>query len=620
MSLLSRLGAWWRRDRVGLWYHPEYAAPALAATSRVEHVDPHRGERVLGRLLQEGVLRPVDVRTPPSASVGQLRRFHSLRYLERVSEASALAHVFGLPPEDVDIESLLASSRRAVGGTVSALGEAAHRRLDVAINLGGGFHHAEPEQGSGFCVFNDIGVAIADLRAGGFPGRVAVVDLDFHQGNGNTVAFANDPDVFVYSIHGAVWTRTEANGREIHLTGPVNDRRYLSALRTSLETELRRFRPLVVVYIAGADVLAGDQLGSFWLSPRGAFDRDCHVYRVVRDLGVPLVVTLGGGYSPRAWQVHFRLIRALLTGDFRFDGRPPPSLRSRYARVASSLDPRELRGDTGDDIEITEEDVLGALGVAPTNRRFLDYYSNHGLEVAFERYGVMDRIRARGFRDLSFELDPSDPGRQVLRIRGRSLGRRDLMLLVELVLRRRYKPAFIPGRERVEWLFVEWLLLQDPTRSFSLARPPLPGQDHPGLGIALEIQEILVQACRRLELAGLMDRPAHYHNALYCAAEWRFVDPSVEGRFRALRAALAGLELVEATYAVEQGRMRLDDGEPVRWLAEDHVLPVDPELKAYFESAEYRAAVLAEKARLLEAGLCIGPGPIGPVAAQHGQG
>jgi hypothetical protein len=233
----------------------------------------------------------------------------------------------------------------------------------------------------------------------------------------------------------------------------------------------------------------------------------------------------------------------------------------------------------------------------------LDYYSKHGVEVAFERYGIFDAIRQRGFTGLEMELDPSDKRRKVLRVRGRAGGGGEPLLLVELVLRRRFVPSFIPERARTEVLFVEWLLLQDPTRTFTLARPPLPGQEHPGLGIARELQELLVQACRRLGLVGLMDRPAHYHNAVLAAAEWRFLDPLAEGRFRAFRAVLEGRDLLEASRIVENGALALADGTPVSWWAADHLLPVEAAAREALASPAYVDAVRAERARLLEAGL-----------------
>lgn len=604
-GLARRLGAYRRRRSVGLWYHPTYAARGRGADAQIAHVVADRGERIIGQLLQEKLIRPVDVRTPPRASIGQLRGFHSQSWLERATRAEDVGRVFGLEPDAVDLDAMLEASRLAVGGTISAAHEAARRRLEVAVNLGGGFHHAEPELGSGFCVFNDVGVAIADLRKAGFDGKIGIIDLDYHQGNGNTAAFADDPSVLVASIHGAVWSHIEASaGREIHLSGPVNDRRYVDTLVHQLLPDLKRFRPKLVFYIAGADVLAGDPLGTFGLTLEGVFERDRRVFELVEAVRAPVVVTMAGGYGPLAWRSHHQLVRAALTGVWQFEGRAPPSLRARYARVAARLDPAELqgqrRGSDALDLGLTEADVMGALRRGASDR-YLGYYSASGVELAFETYGLYDKIRARGFGRLRLAGDPSDQSRQRLEVYGTKGGVE--YRLLELVLRRMYIPDPSGRESRLEVLFIEWLLLQDPTARFRLSRPPLPGQEHPGLGIARELQEILFQACRRLGLAALMDRPSHFHNAAYCEGEWRFLDPEVEGRFRAIRAIFATSELYEATWAVERGELELGDGTPVPWLPGDHVLPVSPHLSAWLEAARYRAAVRCEKARLLRAGL-----------------
>ena len=608
-AVARRVGAWRRRSEVGVWYHQEYSAPGLGLASRVEHLRLGRGERVLGQLLQERLVRPGDVRPAPKASIPDLAAFHTDRWLDRSMTAEGLGPVFGLEPDMVDVDAMLGASRRAVGGTVAAAEAAASGAIEVAVNLGGGFHHAEPEQGAGFCIFNDVGVAIARLRARGFGGRVAIVDLDFHQGNGNTAAFSVDPSVFVFSLHGSVWSHAEASGgKEIHLTGAVGDRRYLEVLDEHLLAEMKRFRPQLVFYLAGTDILERDPLGSFGVRLEGAFERDRRVFEMARAAEAPVVVTLAGGYGPLAWQSTFQMARAALTGVWRFDERKPPSLRARYAAAAARLAPIELQRlepDDGLEFSLTEAELRGALAPDGAVDRFLGYYSLGGIELALETYGVADRVRARGFEALRLEGDPSDASRQVLRQFGTKDGVEHL--LVELVLRRRYLPPLVEGLDRHEVLFVEWLLLQDPTRTFTLARPPLPGQKHPGLGIAWEVQEMLRQACRRVGLDGVVDHPSHFHGAVACEAEWRFLDPALEGRFRAMMAVAARVDPFEATWAAEEGRFRLADGTVIGWLPEDHALPVDPALASAFEAEAYRREVRAERARLLSAGLTIVP-------------
>jgi len=150
--------------------------------------------------------------------------------------------------------------------------------------------------------------------------------------------------------------------------------------------------------------------------------------------------------------------------------------------------------------------------------------------------------------------------------------------------------------------------LQHPLGNFSLSRPRLPGQSYPGLGISGEILMAMVQVCRRLGLDGLLHRPAHFHNAQVGARKFRFLDPEVEGRFRALQTLLEGLSLAEATLAIEQQRVVFEDGKPLVWEAGHFYLPVSERLRAFVDSPDYerrskqaREAVLGQGLHLVAA-------------------
>ena len=600
---------WARRlsgREVGIWFHPEYVITDPAKALRIDHVEPRRGLFVLERLTGAGWLSASEIAQPGVASVEDLLTFHSENYVEATMDSEIIGRIFGVPAEEVeDVEILVRSARRQVAGTVEAARYVLQQPDRVAVNLGGGFHHAEPDQGSGFCIYNDVGVAIERLRKEGFNGRIGIIDLDFHQGNGFTAAYAPDPTVLTYSIHGAVWSRQAAVDDQIHLTGVVTDRRYLSALRTTLHVALERFRPELVFYLAGADVLAHDRLGGFWLSLDGAFDRDRHVAELCRERKIPMVVTLAGGYSRLAWHSTTFFVRWLLGGPARADRRLVPSREDRFDRIARELAPQDLSKIDDDSLTLTPEDVLGDLGERPRRRHFLGFYTRSGLELAFERYGLLKKIRARGFEQLELELDISDRTREVLRMRGVRRPSPTHHLLMELVVRRRFYDApYAPGRP-VEVLFVEWLLLQDPTRSFTLERPPLPGQRYPGLGIATDMQLILQKAAERLGLAAVIDRPSYIHNRLGGVKDAHFVDPRHEGRLMAMLTVLAGRDPTVVTGLVADGRLVLRSGERLEWIPADNALATTPEFEAYFESAGYRRVVREEMSRLLAEGLQI---------------
>ncbi len=614
---------WTARQRLGrqvdVWYHPKYAPPAIEETARATTIDLHRGERILSALAHEGVLPPDRVRRPEPASTTDLARFHTHRYLESTNEPAWLGRVFGLDATAVDTDAVLQASLYATGGTIEACLDVWNRPGKVAFNLGGGYHHALADLGAGFCVHNDIAVALERIRANGFSGRVAMIDLDYHQGDGLLETYVDDPDVLVYSIHGSVWSHIESRHPQIHLTGRVGDRRYLQTLRTTLGGALRHHPPDLVFYVAGTDVLAGDALGSFQLTLQGVLDRDRFVLDALHMRRVPVVVMLAGGYSRDAWRAAYAMVRYALTGDARTGPAREPSLRERFEAIAAGLDPRELRLPKGSDpFQITDQDIAGSLFGPPRSDRFLQYYSPHGVELAFERYGLLDVLRARGFERVTTEFELEDSARQVVRIRGNRVGQ-PTVLLLELVVRRRWITDPAETGRTIEVLSIEWLLMQDPTRHFTLRRPPLPGQAHPGLGVSAQLIELLVQAVRRLELHGIVHRPAYFHTSFGGQGAFRFLDPEDEGRFQALKMVLlsppedvetgpVSSELFrtlidEATLAIDDGRVQWGDGTTVQWQVGWQVLAVRPSLIEWFDGKTYNQQVTRARTATLRRGI-----------------
>jgi acetoin utilization deacetylase AcuC-like enzyme len=228
------------------------------------------------------------------AETSDLLLVHDADYVASVKEGTMSAVAvrrLGFPWSPM----LVLRSMRSVGGTLSALAWAMQE--GAAGHIAGGTHHAFADRGEGFCVFNDIAVAVMSARRDYRVRRVAVIDLDVHQGNGTAAIFASDPDVLTVSLHGAknYPFKKETSALDVALPDGVGDADYLAALAPALE-RVETFRPELVFFQAGVDVLAGDRLGRMGLSPAGVHARNRAVYSLVRRLGVPLVVTLGGGY------------------------------------------------------------------------------------------------------------------------------------------------------------------------------------------------------------------------------------------------------------------------------------------------------------------------------------
>ncbi len=233
---------------------------------------------------------------PDAASNSQLLRVHRPEYVATV-ECGTLTdrevRRIGLPWSP----QLVERSWRSVGGTIAACRVALTD--GVAVNLSGGTHHAFPDHGAGYCIFNDIAVAVRAMQAEGQARRIVVVDCDVHQGDGTAAIFAGDSDIFTFSIHGAknFPLHKERSDLDVALPDGTSDADYLETLEIGLERSLALACADLAIYLAGADPYAGDTLGRLALSIEGLAARDRLVFDQCRGAGLPVAVVMGGGYA-----------------------------------------------------------------------------------------------------------------------------------------------------------------------------------------------------------------------------------------------------------------------------------------------------------------------------------
>jgi acetoin utilization deacetylase AcuC-like enzyme len=248
------------------------------------------------RILADGIIAPHDLHEAPSASLADLRLAHEPQYVEAVVNGTVARDIqrrIGFPwsPEMVE------RSRRSVGATIAA----AQAALDdgVAANLAGGTHHAFADRGEGFCVFNDVAVAARVLQRDSHAARIAVIDLDVHQGNGTAAIFKDDESVFTFSMHGEknFPFKKEVSDLDVALPDGTGDDEYLAALRPHLDAVLNRHRPDFIFYLAGADPYEGDRLGRLKLTIDGLRTRDDIVLRTCATAGLPVAISMSGGYA-----------------------------------------------------------------------------------------------------------------------------------------------------------------------------------------------------------------------------------------------------------------------------------------------------------------------------------
>ena len=250
---------------------------------------------VLEACLHEGIFEADRLAPAPLAPDDVLRRAHTPAYVMAATTGTLSAPEIrrvGFPWTP----ALITRCRASVGGTLAA----AEAALEdgVAANLAGGTHHAKAGEGEGFCVFNDVACAALELLARGVVSRVAVVDLDVHQGNGTAAILGGDPSVFTLSLHGErnFPFRKMPSTLDVGLPDGCDDDTYLDALETALP-RVMAFDPELVFYIAGADPLRDDRLGRLNMSLEGRAERDRRVMTACRDLGAKVALSMGGGYA-----------------------------------------------------------------------------------------------------------------------------------------------------------------------------------------------------------------------------------------------------------------------------------------------------------------------------------
>lgn len=221
---------------------------------------------------------------------------HHQDYIDRVSGgtlSSAEQRAIGFPWSAQMVER----SRRSAGATIAACRAAL--QYGVAVNLAGGTHHAYADHGEGFCVFNDAAIAARLMQSECRVDRVAIIDLDVHQGNGTASIFDSDDSVFTLSLHGEhnYPFRKEISDLDMALPDDTGDEMYLSALRQALVILFQRFSPQLVIYLAGADPHEGDRLGRLKLTFSGLAARDHMVLAAAHQRAIPVAVTMAGGYG-----------------------------------------------------------------------------------------------------------------------------------------------------------------------------------------------------------------------------------------------------------------------------------------------------------------------------------
>ena len=262
-----------------------------------EHVFQSQKFRMVRDLvLAERIAEFSDILAPEPATDEDILRVHTRDWVDKVlHDKLSLSERMRL--EIPYSEAVVRGFWFAAGGSILAARSAL--KDGFGFNIGGGFHHAFPSHGEGFCMIHDVAISIRRLQADGALRKVLIVDTDVHQGNGTAAIFANEPDVFTLSLHqeNNYPEPKPPSDLDVNLADGTCDEEYLELLDKALAQSFRRFAPEMIFYIGGADPYREDQLGGLWLSMRGLQERDALVFAEARLRGLPVAVAFAGGYA-----------------------------------------------------------------------------------------------------------------------------------------------------------------------------------------------------------------------------------------------------------------------------------------------------------------------------------
>ena len=305
---------------VPLVYHRRYNITAFGL-ERLHPFDTRKYRRIHDALIARGLRRPDEFVRPRPVARRDLLKVHTPEYLKSLASARVLADILSVPaarrlPGWLLDWRVLLPMRYAAGGTVLACRLALDR--GVAINLGGGFHHASAGRGEGSCVYADSAVAAAVLHEEGPARKVLVVDLDAHQGNGTASVFRAWPWAMILDIYedDLYPSFKEPEDFPVPVSAGMSGIEYLKLVRASVPEALDSVRPDLVIYNAGSDPYVDDPLARLQLTRAELAERDLLVVTLARERGIPVAMVLSGGYSRESWRVHADAIVGILT---RFD-------------------------------------------------------------------------------------------------------------------------------------------------------------------------------------------------------------------------------------------------------------------------------------------------------------
>jgi len=272
---------------------------------------------------------------------------------------------------------------------------------------------------------------------------------------------------------------------------------------------------------------------------------------------------------------------------------------NKYWWVARKLKTNQLQKKSSKELTFSESDLFKTFSNQRGGDYFLGYYSEQGIKEAFKQYGVYKLLEKRGFKNVFTVVDTAEMYKHKIFI---YFEKKDIdHLLMEVVLRKKIITINMPfetelQNTKVETLKIDWLSMQNPLKNFSAERPQLPGQKYPGLGFSDVAVKLLMIMNWRLNLAGLINVPEHYHNACFYSKIFIYINPDLQAKFLALKQQFKNYEMAKITWGIEWGCVDdLINDKPLVWIVDDQVVPMDTKLKTLMYSKEYKMYVNERK-------------------------
>ena len=288
----------------------------LGGAERLHPFDIKKYQKIHQALVDDELLTDETTLRPEEISIADVLLVHSKDYLKDLTERKKVASYLEAPvlialPVSLD-KGVLQPFRFATGGTLLAARESL--KHGIGVNIGGGYHHAKPNTGEGFCIYADVPIAIRKLQAEGLIKRALVIDVDVHQGNGTILCLENDDTTFTFSMHqGGIYPNPkEVGDKDVELDDGLNDEQFLEILNSELPNVFEQAEADICFIVGGCDTLAGDPLASLRMTHDGIVKRDAAIVAACVERKIPVVYTTSGGYSDEAWKSQYLSIKNMI--------------------------------------------------------------------------------------------------------------------------------------------------------------------------------------------------------------------------------------------------------------------------------------------------------------------